>query len=126
MIFPRLEKKGHGTGRRIEGRFEEGERVVLVDDLITSGTAKIEAIEVLRQAGLVVEDIVVLIERGEQGRKELERAGVRLHAIMHVSEFIDEAEAAELLDPETVKRVRRFLAEDGARPIKESGGGGRQ
>ncbi len=89
MIWPRMPIKEHGTGNRVEGTFNSGTRALLLDDLITSGTSKIEAIDILRSEGIVVEDLVVLIERGTEGRADMERAGVKLHAFMHVREVFN-------------------------------------
>jgi uridine monophosphate synthetase len=111
MIFPRLERKGHGIERRIEGGFERGDRVVLLDDLITSGASKIEAIDILRGEGLIVEDLVVLIERGRQGREELRREGVRLRSFLGVEEFLDVCQEMELIDSSQRQRIEAFLAE---------------
>ena len=66
MIWPRMPVKEHGTGNKVEGEFAAGERVLLLDDLITTGASKLEAIEILRGEGLKVEDLIVLIERGKQ------------------------------------------------------------
>ena len=66
LVYPRREEKGYGTRRRIEGAFEPGEQVVVIDDIITDGASKFEAIEPLEAAGLVVRDLVILIDR-EQG-----------------------------------------------------------
>jgi uridine monophosphate synthetase len=87
MIYPRIPVKEHGTGNKIEGDFRKGERILLVDDLITTGASKIEALEVLRGEGLIVEDLLVLIERGTEGRKDMEKNSVKLHAWVHVSEL---------------------------------------
>jgi len=65
MIWPRIPLKDHGTGQRIEGEYKKGEHVLLLDDLITTGASKLEALEVLRAEELVVTDLVVLIERGK-------------------------------------------------------------
>jgi uridine monophosphate synthetase len=87
MIYPRMNAKGHGTGNTVEGDWSSGERVVLVDDLITTGKSKIEAAEILRGEGLVMEDLVVLLERGKQGRKDMERNGIRLHSYARAEEL---------------------------------------
>lgn len=87
MIWPRMPVKDHGTGVRVEGAFEPGERILLLDDLITTGTSKMEAIEILRAEGLIVEELAVLIERGRQGRVDMEAHQVRLHAFFHVKEL---------------------------------------
>jgi len=107
MIWPRMPAKDHGTGKRIEGRYAKGDRVLLLDDLITTGASKIEAKDILKSEGLEVRDLVVLIERGSEGRVDMEREGVRLHAFMHVNELfealkengrISEAQYSDLVD----------------------------
>jgi len=108
MIWPRMPAKDHGTGVRVEGAFTKGERVLLLDDLITTGASKIEAIEILRGEGLVVEDLVVLIERGRQGRRDMEAAGVRLHAFMHVRELIALCEELGIVDGPERERLEAF------------------
>ena len=70
MVWPRMPVKEHGTGNRVEGTFEHGDRLLLLDDLITTGASKLEATGILRGEGLVVEDLVVLVERGRQGRHD--------------------------------------------------------
>jgi len=108
MIWPRMPVKDHGTGVRVEGAFKKGDRVLLLDDLITTGASKIEAIEILREEGLLVEDLVVLIERGRQGRRDMASAGVRLHAFMHVSELFGLCEELGIMSGEERYRLEAF------------------
>jgi uridine monophosphate synthetase len=89
LIYPRKEVKAHGTARPIEGEFQPGERAVVLDDLITTGGSKLAAIEPLEAAGLVVRDVVVLIDREQGGGEELAEAGYRLHAVLRLSEMLD-------------------------------------
>jgi uridine monophosphate synthetase len=98
MIWPRMPVKEHGTGNRIEGEYRAGERALLLDDLITTGASKLEAAEILRSEGLVVEDLVVLVERGKQGRADMEAAGIRLHPFIHVRELFAACERLGLVD----------------------------
>jgi len=98
MIWPRMPVKEHGTGNRIEGSFERGEIVLLLDDLITTGLSKLEAIDILRAEGLEVMDLVVLIERGREGRADMEKAGVQLHAFLQVGELFDYCEQNGIID----------------------------
>jgi uridine monophosphate synthetase len=109
MIYPRLDAKGHGTGNKIEGEYRTGERVLLLDDLITTGLSKIEAIEVLRNAGLEVVDLAVLLERGSIGRKDMEKAGVSLRAYAHVREFFSTCEHLGMIDREERNRLEAFV-----------------
>lgn len=108
LIYPRLPPKAHGTGQVVEGIWNPGERVVLLDDLITSGASKLEALEVLRSVGLVVEDLVVLIERGLTARQEMEQQGVRLHAFLTVEDFLPYLRTEGLIDREQEERFLRF------------------
>ncbi len=89
MIYPRRETKEHGTRRPIEGAFEGGEIALLVDDLITRGGSKLEAIESLQAAGLVVRDVLVLIDREQGGAGDLAERGFRLHAVVTLSELLE-------------------------------------
>ncbi len=98
MIYPRIPPKAHGTGNTIEGQFKAGETVLLLDDLITTGKSKQEALEVLRAEGLIVNDLVVLLERGSAGRRDMEAAGVRLHAFAQIEEFFTVARDLGLID----------------------------
>jgi uridine monophosphate synthetase len=109
MIWPRIPPKSHGTGNQVEGEFSPGERVVLLDDLITSGTSKLEALEVLRSQGLKVSDLVVLLERGRTGRVDLEAAGVNLHAFAHVRELFGVCLAMGRIDSAEMARMETYL-----------------
>src|SRR5258705_7861549 len=68
LVYPRREEKGYGTRKRIEGQFKAGERVVLIDDIITDGASKLEAILPLEEAGLGREDPGHPGDPGEGGR----------------------------------------------------------
>lgn len=109
MIWPRMPVKEHGTGNKVEGEYEAGERVLLLDDLITTGASKLEAIEILRGEGLVVEDLIVLIERGKQGRVDMEKAGVRLHSYLHVKEVFASCERLGIIDATTKSALEEYV-----------------
>lgn len=89
LVYPRKEDKGYGTRRRVEGNFNKGETVLVYDDLITTGESKFEAIAPLEQEGLVVKDIVVLIDREQGGKKQLEARGYALHAVLTITQLLD-------------------------------------
>jgi uridine monophosphate synthetase len=110
MIYPRKEIKTYGTARPIEGRFFEGEKVLVVDDLITRGDSKLEAIEPLEKAGLVVEDILVVIDREQGGRDVLAEHGYRLNSILTMREMLDILARRESITLEQHKKVLEYLA----------------
>jgi uridine monophosphate synthetase len=112
LIYPRMDKKDHGTGNLIEGEFQKGDRVVLLDDLITAGTAKVEAAEILRAAGLEVKDLAVLIERGKNARRDMEQNGIALHAFLHINEFFAYSLAHGLIDEHGAGELEKFVEQD--------------
>lgn len=87
MIFPRKEVKAHGTRRLIEGEFNPGEKVVVVDDILISGNSAMEGAEKLKSAGLNVEDIVVFIDHEGGVKDKLARNGYRAHSVLGISEI---------------------------------------
>lgn len=89
MIFPRKEVKAHGTRRVIEGNFQPGETVVVVDDILISGNSAMEGAAKLKSAGLQVQDIVVFLDH-EQGVKDrLRDNGYQAHSILTLSEVTE-------------------------------------
>ena len=109
MIYPRREAKEYGTRRQIEGDYAVGQRIVLVDDLISSGGSKLEALEPLLGAGLVCEDVVVLINREQGGAEDLARHGYRLHAAVTLREIVAALESEGLVSAADARRVREYL-----------------
>jgi orotate phosphoribosyltransferase len=88
FLIVRKEAKGYGTSNRLEGVHEEGECVCLVEDVVTSGGAAIEAVEALREAGLRVANAVCVVDREEGGVDELARHAVRLRPLFRASELV--------------------------------------
>jgi uridine monophosphate synthetase len=113
MIYPRKEAKDYGTKAEIEGEHKPGETVVVIDDLATTGGSKFEAIEKLTAAGLVVKDVVVLIDRQSGAREALAAAGFRLHAVLTITQLLDHWEAAGKVDRGKIESARAFLARPG-------------
>jgi orotate phosphoribosyltransferase len=94
FVIVRDEAKEYGTANRIEGAFEPGELVCLIEDVVTSGGALAEAVEALRGAGLEVRTAVCVVDREEGGVDALARAGVRLRALFRVSELAEAPKSA--------------------------------
>lgn len=88
LVYARSEVKDHGTKSAVEGVHAPGERVVLVDDVATTGGAKLEALAKLRQAGLVVEDAAVLVDLESGAVEALAVHGMRLHAVAKLSQLV--------------------------------------
>lgn len=84
----RKQAKGHGLGKKIEGIVSSGNRALIVDDVLTSGGSILQAVEAARQAGLVVDHALVIVDRQEQdGEKNLEKEGVKLISLLTIRDF---------------------------------------
>jgi uridine monophosphate synthetase len=109
FVYPRKETKAYGTRAEIEGEYHPGERVVVLDDLATTGESKFEAVEKLTAAGLIVRDVVVLIDRQSGAAEALQQAGLRLHAIFTLTALLDHWERGGRVSPEHLRAARAFL-----------------
>jgi orotate phosphoribosyltransferase len=89
FLIVRKAAKDYGTSKRVEGAFVPGERVCLVEDVVTSGGALLEAVAALREAELTVGTAVCVVDREEGGAEALAREGLRLHAIFRAREVVE-------------------------------------
>lgn len=90
IVYPlivRKESKEHGLKKRIEGEFERVKSALVVDDVITTAGSTLKAVAALREAGLIVEEAVCIVDREEGGREALEREGILLHSLFRKSDF---------------------------------------
>jgi uridine monophosphate synthetase len=122
LIYPRKEVKAHGARRLIEGDFEEGDRVVVVDDILITGGSVLEGIGKLESSGLVVNDVVVFIDHGGEAdtsaRRRLERGGYRCHAVLDIARITRVLRDAERLDDDQVALlVKQGTPEADARQV---------
>ena len=107
FLYVRKEAKEHGTGRRIEGRLFPGAKVLILDDVITSGSNLVNAIDAIRTDGGIVQDAVVLLDRQQGGSANLKKTGVKLHSFATISRIceilrdngaIDESQYTQIVD----------------------------
>ncbi len=95
FVIVRDTAKEYGTANRLEGPFEAGEIVCLIEDVVTSGGALGEAVAALREAGLVVRNAICVVDREEGGADELARLGVRLRSLYRAGDLVPAAKTAE-------------------------------
>lgn len=110
LVQPRKVVKDHGTKSAVEGAFSEGDHVILIDDLITKGDSKIEAIEQVSSAGLVVDKFLVLVDR-EQGGVELlkNEKDCEVIAAFSITELIDTLKNAGKITDEQYATIVDFI-----------------
>lgn len=109
LIYPRKEVKAYGTGRSIEGRYDSGDKVVVIEDLVTSGGSVVKAIEQLEAAELIVQDVAVLIDREQGGRETLAEKGYRLHAALTLPQILDVLHQTNRISTIEFEKVKRYL-----------------
>jgi uridine monophosphate synthetase len=109
MIYPRKEVKTYGTKAEIEGEYQAGETAVVIDDLATTGGSKFEAIEKLTGAGLMVKDVVVLIDRQSGAKESLAEAGYNLHTVLTITQLLDYWESTGKVEKDKIESTREFL-----------------
>ncbi len=109
LIYPLKEVKEHGTGRRIEGVFQPGQRVLLLEDVITTGGSLLQAVETLRDAGLVVEDVLVFVDRRQGGPAAMAKHGLIVHPILDIFEILRVLKAQTQIDAATYEKVSAYL-----------------
>ncbi len=101
LVYTRKDVKLHGRERKVEGILAPGDKVLLIDDVITTGKNILGAVQSLRDEGAVVEDALVLLDREEGGSSHLEKAGVRLHSVVKITHI-----AERLLDMDAITKTQ--------------------
>ena len=109
MIYPRKEVNTYGTKAEIEGEYHAGETALVIDDHATTGGSKFEAIEKLTAVGLVIKDIVVLVDRQSGAKESLEQAGYSMHAVLTITQLLDYWDETGNVEKDKVKETREFL-----------------
>jgi uridine monophosphate synthetase len=113
LVYPRLEVKEYGTRRAVEGSLQPGEVALVVDDVITRGGSKLEAIERLEAAGLAVHDVLVLVDREQGGEEDLAEKGYRLHSLFRLADMVERLHASGHVAQSQFERVMAYLRPEG-------------
>ncbi len=112
LIYSRKEAKQYGTRKLIEGEYSPGDRVLIVDDIVTDGASKIEAIVPFKEAGLEISDILVIIDREQGGKRLLGEAGYTLHSLGTLTEIVTSLYNTGKIDKAVMDNVVQFIADN--------------
>jgi orotate phosphoribosyltransferase len=111
-VFVRKQPKDHGLRRRVEGGDVAGRRVLLVEDMVTTGASSLAAVEALREADAQVTDCLAIVSYGfPEAQARFTAAGVTLHVLVPAAALIDQAAADGRIDGPTTETVRAWLAD---------------
>ena len=109
-VVVRKKHKGYGlTGRITGGNIVEGDKILFIDDVISSGMSKLEGITPLEKMGARVEHILVVVDREQGGRENIERAGYKLHALTKTTELMKQLLQSHQISPEQAETVLNYV-----------------
>lgn len=112
MIMKRKEKKAYGTKKMVEGVYKQGDSCLIVEDLVTSGLSVFETVEPLREVGLKVTDVVVLLDREQGGKTNVENGDLTLHSVLKVTEILNVLVEAGKITEEKADETRLFIQQN--------------
>jgi orotate phosphoribosyltransferase len=109
FLYVRKGVRHHGRQRRVEGILVSGDRVLLVDDLITTGLNLKKAVEAIRAEGGVVTEVVALLDREEGGKAKLEKRGLKVHTLLQMREVANTLYEIGAIDEENFKTILKQI-----------------
>jgi orotate phosphoribosyltransferase len=112
LIYYRKARKEHGVRKKIEGSVDRNDRVLIVDDLITTGESVIEAAEAVREQGAIANELVVLLDREQGGSDRLRQAHIEPHILFKVSDAFVWLNQVKLLSPEEFEKISRYIDQE--------------
>ena len=112
LIYYRQARKEHGVRKKIEGILERNDRVLVIDDLITTGESVIEAAEVVRDQGGVVNELVVLLDREQGGKERLRACRIEPHVLFKISDAMTWLHTVGLIEDKTYDTLKKYIEEE--------------
>jgi orotate phosphoribosyltransferase len=109
LVYVRSQPKDHGTSKSIEGKIEKGAKVLMIDDVATTGSSVSNAITLLKESGAKITDTYVVINRMEGADKLLQTQGVRLHSLTNIFEITDILFKENLVSKQVLESVKNQI-----------------
>ncbi len=123
LIYYRQARKEHGVRKKVEGILDRNDRVLIVDDLITTGDSVIEAAEVVRDQGGVVNEMVVLLDREQGGEENLRKSRIEPHLLFKITDAMHWLHSVHLISDDIYKTLIQYLKEEKKASVETSAGG---
>ena len=112
LIYYRQARKEHGVRKKVEGILDRNDRVLIIDDLITTGESVIETAEVVRDQGGVVNELVVLLDREQGGQERLRSSRIEPHVLFKISNSMEWLHKVGLIEDKIFDTVKRYIEEE--------------
>ena len=110
LIYVRNKPKDYGTSKSIEGSFEQGKKALMIDDVATTGGSVVNAIKLLKEAGIVISDAFVIINRMEGASEALEAEGVKIHNLTDILEITNSLYDQNLISNDVLENVKNQIS----------------
>jgi len=109
-VFIRKEAKGHGKGNRIEGGDVKGKRVLLVEDLVTTGGSSLSGVEALRDAGAIITDVLAIVSYGfKESQEAFQHSELTLHTLTNFDTILAEALSQKLFTEAEASKIKEWF-----------------
>ncbi|KAK9711408.1 Orotidine 5prime-phosphate decarboxylase / HUMPS family [Popillia japonica] len=112
MVMRRKEAKSYGTKKLIEGNYKQGDKCIIIEDVITSGSSVLETAKDLQNEGIIVTDVVVVLNREQGGEDVLQQDGVKTHALLTMTQLVEILENAGCIDTSVHNKVLQYLSQN--------------
>src|SRR5512143_3211716 len=116
LIYYRQARKEHGVRKKIEGILERNDRVLVIDDLITTGESVIEAADVVRDQGGIVNELVVLLDREQGGQEKLRSSRIEPHVLFKISDAMSWLHSVGLIAGDVYQTLKKYIEEESQPP----------
>jgi orotate phosphoribosyltransferase len=113
FIYVRKDPKAYGTSKMIEGFLDPGSKVVIVDDVATTGTSLSSAVEIIRANGGEVQHVVALVNRHEGAEDKLKNMGIKLNSVIGIHDIVNALYKASLIDENALESVLKQMVTQG-------------
>ena len=112
MIYVRKRPKSYGRQEQIEGMLKKDQKVILIDDMATNAFSKLKFVDGIKQAGGVVEDVLIVLDREQGGVEALSKEGVKLHSLITLKELLGYMKASNMIDDGKYNEILIYLKQN--------------
>jgi orotate phosphoribosyltransferase len=111
LIYVRSKPKDYGTSKSVEGKIHDGMKVVMIDDVATTGGSVVNAIKSLKEVNVIVKDAYVIVNRMEGADKALSELGVKMHSILNILQITESLYEQKMVDENVLEKVKKQISE---------------